>query len=104
ECQPECADDVLENGSFKDISRVFDCKTYKNLSERVILPLSLQKNDISLDNWPNNSATALELAPWPEIHPRAQGTKVPVLMYHDILPKKEVFFDVTPAELEAHFQ
>jgi peptidoglycan/xylan/chitin deacetylase (PgdA/CDA1 family) len=25
-------------------------------------------------------------------------------MYHDILPEKEVFFDVTPGELEAHFQ
>ena len=104
EFQPECADYVLEDSSFKDISRIFDCKTYKNISDRVILPLSLQKNDISLDNWQNNSATAIELAPWPEIHPRAQETKVPILMYHDILPEKEVFFDVTPAELEAHFQ
>jgi peptidoglycan/xylan/chitin deacetylase (PgdA/CDA1 family) len=25
-------------------------------------------------------------------------------MYHDILPQKQVFFDVTPEELEAHFQ
>ncbi|MFM6381853.1 MAG: polysaccharide deacetylase, partial [Microcystis panniformis] len=41
EFQPECADYVLENSSFKDISTIFDCKTYKNLSDRVILPLSL---------------------------------------------------------------
>jgi peptidoglycan/xylan/chitin deacetylase (PgdA/CDA1 family) len=104
EFQPECANPVLENSSFKDISTIFDCKAYKNVSDRVIVPLSLQKNDISLDNWQNNQSTAIELAPWPEIHPRAQETKVPILMYHDILPKKEVFFDVTPDELEAHFQ
>lgn len=104
EFQPECANPAWENSSFKDISTIFDCKTYKNVSDRVIVPLSLQKNDISLDNWPNNQATSIELAPWPEIHPRAQDAKVPILMYHDILPEKEVFFDVTPAELEAHFQ
>ncbi len=38
------------------------------------------------------------------LHERAKLAKVPILMYHDILPKKEVFFDVTPEELEAHFQ
>jgi poly-beta-1,6-N-acetyl-D-glucosamine N-deacetylase len=43
-------------------------------------------------------------SPWPSIHSRAQQGRVPVTMYHDILPTKEVFFDVTPGELEAHFQ
>ncbi|ERN43161.1 putative xylanase/chitin deacetylase [Rubidibacter lacunae KORDI 51-2] len=43
-------------------------------------------------------------APWPEIGDRARLAKVPILMYHDILPEKEVFFDVTPEELEAHFE
>ncbi|KAF3885040.1 MULTISPECIES: polysaccharide deacetylase family protein [Nostocales] len=38
------------------------------------------------------------------INERAKLAKVPILMYHDILPKKEVFFDVTPEELEAHFE
>jgi poly-beta-1,6-N-acetyl-D-glucosamine N-deacetylase len=38
------------------------------------------------------------------LHERAKLAKVPILMYHDILPKKEVFFDVTPEELEAHFE
>ncbi|MEM1369080.1 MAG: polysaccharide deacetylase family protein [Cyanobacteria bacterium P01_H01_bin.15] len=42
-------------------------------------------------------------APWPEIHAQAQAAKVPILMYHDILPEKEVFFDVTPEELAEHF-
>ncbi|GAA6623077.1 polysaccharide deacetylase family protein [Scytonema sp. NUACC26] len=38
------------------------------------------------------------------INEQAKLAKVPILMYHDILPKKEVFFDVTPEELEAHFE
>lgn len=42
--------------------------------------------------------------PFPTIHEQARIAKVPILMYHDILPKKEVFFDVTPQELEAHFK
>lgn len=42
--------------------------------------------------------------PWPGIHETAKLAKVPVIMYHDIIPKKEVFFDVTPEELEEHFQ
>ncbi len=43
-------------------------------------------------------------AVFPQIHKHAKLAKVPILMYHDILPQKEVFFDVTPEELEAHFQ
>jgi peptidoglycan/xylan/chitin deacetylase (PgdA/CDA1 family) len=46
----------------------------------------------------------LNPAPFPEIHARARQAKVPVMMYHDILPTKEVFFDVTPEEFEAHLQ
>jgi poly-beta-1,6-N-acetyl-D-glucosamine N-deacetylase len=46
----------------------------------------------------------LNRSSWPNITERAKQAKVPILMYHDILPKKEVFFDVTPEELEEHFQ
>jgi peptidoglycan/xylan/chitin deacetylase (PgdA/CDA1 family) len=46
----------------------------------------------------------LSARPYPEIHERARLAKVPVIMYHDILPTKEVFFDVTPEEFEAHLQ
>lgn len=42
--------------------------------------------------------------PLPEIHDYARKAKVPVFMYHDILPRKEVFFDVTPRELRADFE
>ncbi|GJD15530.1 hypothetical protein RIVM261_004860 [Rivularia sp. IAM M-261] len=43
-------------------------------------------------------------AVWHSIHARARLAKVPVIMYHDILPQKVVSWDVTPAELEQHFQ
>jgi poly-beta-1,6-N-acetyl-D-glucosamine N-deacetylase len=46
----------------------------------------------------------LNRSPWPYIHQQAKLARVPILMYHDILPQKEVFFDVTPSELEQHFQ
>lgn len=42
--------------------------------------------------------------PWPSIHPRAQLARVPILMYHDVLDEPEVFFDLTPADLENHLQ
>lgn len=39
-----------------------------------------------------------------EINEYARSAKVPVIMYHDILPEKIVFFDVTAAELEEDFK
>jgi len=41
---------------------------------------------------------------WPQVSDRARLARVPIFMYHDILPEKEVFFDVTPDELRAHFE
>lgn len=46
----------------------------------------------------------LNRSTWPNINERAKQARVPILMYHDIVPKKEVFFDVTPEELAEHFQ
>ncbi|HEY9643377.1 MAG TPA: polysaccharide deacetylase family protein [Coleofasciculaceae cyanobacterium] len=43
-------------------------------------------------------------APFPQINGLARLAKVPVIMYHDILPQKEVFFDVTPQEFAAALQ
>ncbi|MEA5452215.1 polysaccharide deacetylase family protein [Leptolyngbya sp. CCNP1308] len=42
--------------------------------------------------------------PWPRIHPLAAEARVPVLMYHDVLEPPEVFFDLTPADFEAHLK
>ncbi|MEO1590642.1 MAG: polysaccharide deacetylase family protein [Cyanobacteria bacterium J06632_22] len=49
-------------------------------------------------------AAAAQPAQWPEIHTRARRARVPILMYHDILPEMQVFFDVTPEQLEADFE
>ena len=46
----------------------------------------------------------LSAVPSPNIHPRARLAKVPVMMYHDVLPEKEVFFDMTPEEFEADLE
>ena len=43
-------------------------------------------------------------SPWPSINARARQAKVPVMMYHDILATKKVFFDITPQEFEAQLQ
>ena len=42
--------------------------------------------------------------PWPNINQRARLARVPVIMYHDILPQKEVFFDITAEEFEQHLR
>ncbi len=41
---------------------------------------------------------------WPDISDRARAARVPIMMYHDILAEKEVFFDVTPEEFEEDLQ
>lgn len=46
----------------------------------------------------------LNPSPFPELNPMARQAKVPVMMYHDILAEKQVFFDVTPEEFEQHLQ
>lgn len=46
----------------------------------------------------------LNAAPWPQIHDLATIARVPIVMYHDVLPEKEVFFDVTAEELVEHFE
>jgi peptidoglycan/xylan/chitin deacetylase (PgdA/CDA1 family) len=51
-----------------------------------------------------NIPLSLDAVAIPLINDKAKKAKVPVMMYHDILPKKEVFFDVTPEELEADFE
>jgi peptidoglycan/xylan/chitin deacetylase (PgdA/CDA1 family) len=44
----------------------------------------------------------LNPAPFPQVHTQARQARVPVMMYHDILAEKQVFFDVTPEEFEKH--
>jgi peptidoglycan/xylan/chitin deacetylase (PgdA/CDA1 family) len=43
-------------------------------------------------------------ATFPQISDRARGAKIPIIMYHDITAVKDVDWDVTPEDLEKHFQ
>ena len=43
-------------------------------------------------------------ATFPQISDRARASKIPIIMYHDITAAKDVDWDVTPDELEKHFQ
>lgn len=56
--------------------------------------------DSLLQNFGPQLAAYFQPSPWPTINEQAKLARVPVIMYHDILPKKEVFFDVTPEEFE----
>ncbi|MES1023226.1 polysaccharide deacetylase family protein [Gloeocapsa sp. BRSZ] len=49
-------------------------------------------------------AAYLNPPPTPNLHVRAKQARVPIMMYHDILPQKQVFFDVTPQELATHLE
>jgi peptidoglycan/xylan/chitin deacetylase (PgdA/CDA1 family) len=57
-----------------------------------------------ISQWGPELMAYLSASPWPTISDRARLSRVPILMYHDILPRKEVFFDVTPEEFEQHLQ
>ncbi|PZU98393.1 MAG: polysaccharide deacetylase [Pseudanabaena sp.] len=47
---------------------------------------------------------SLTPADFPKISDRARSAKIPIIMYHDITESKDVSWDVTPEELERHFQ
>lgn len=51
-----------------------------------------------------SNAPVSSAAPFPTLHPDALNAKVPVMMYHDILPAKKVAYDLTPQELRQHFE
>ncbi|MEM9266347.1 MAG: polysaccharide deacetylase family protein [Cyanobacteria bacterium P01_F01_bin.13] len=63
-----------------------------------------QGSQSQISKWVANITAHLESARWPQIHERAQLARVPVIMYHDVLPEKEVFFDITPERLNADFR
>lgn len=58
----------------------------------------------ALQTYSTQALAYTDAMPWPEIHERATQARVPVMMYHDILPEKEVFFDVTLEELRYDFE
>lgn len=81
---------------------------YQMTRQTVDLVSWLEQPDSSftrlLSQWGPELMAYLSASPWPIINDRARLARVPILMYHDILPRKEVFFDVTPEEFEQHLQ
>lgn len=104
----------ITNKISPQVSNVFDA-TSLNLQDCLtgVIPLenrsSKQEIIVSPKTFPElwkaaTNASETVAKPFPNIHESARAAKVPIFMYHDILPQKEVFFDVTPQELEAHFK
>ncbi|MBV8883312.1 MAG: polysaccharide deacetylase family protein [Chroococcidiopsidaceae cyanobacterium CP_BM_RX_35] len=85
---------------------LYAANTQKLTDELVQLDSWSRAEIASLPAAQQQSLSARELlaylhpSPWPDINAQARLARVPVLMYHDILPKKQVFFDVTPQEFE----
>ncbi|WP_225886936.1 polysaccharide deacetylase family protein [Nodosilinea nodulosa] len=46
----------------------------------------------------------LPAAPFPEISAKARNLDIPIIMYHDVKPVKDVDWDITPDHLAKHFQ
>ncbi|NMG19704.1 polysaccharide deacetylase family protein [Brasilonema bromeliae] len=98
--------EACSNNSNNDIS-------LNNQVSRVASNLVLASTWVTKPNWGlENIVEAvgpyvyafLNRTSWPNINQAAKEARVPILMYHDIIPQKQVFFDVTPEELEQHFQ
>lgn len=91
-----------------------DCATYLSTGDRNQRPVFLpqpsaleryqQRVNYEIQKWQAMEATLPKTARFPEVHPQARLANVPILMWHDILPEKEVFFDITPEELEDQFR
>lgn len=88
----------LPEASPTDVSQT-PTPTSETLADGLVKPFSTGiKTAIDID-----LVGQLGAAPWPDIHDTARIAKVPILMYHDVMEEKEVFFDVTVEELEEHF-
>lgn len=57
-----------------------------------------------MTQWRSTLSARQNPASWPGLHEQARLANVPVMMYHDVLPEKEVFFDITIDELEEDFR
>lgn len=64
-------------------------------------PLNLATTGLATVGSLGAALAAQSAAQFPQVAGMARLARVPVIMYHDILPEKQVFFDVTPAEFEA---
>ncbi|BAY86260.1 polysaccharide deacetylase [Calothrix parasitica NIES-267] len=82
------------------------CQQYQTIGRNLQAwnqDLSQDKILIKTQAYPN-IPFSLNAVAFPNISDKARKAKVPILMYHDILPTKEVPLDVTPEELAADFE
>lgn len=93
-CQPTAA-----TGSAGFTQLVSDISRTASLVEQPALSMSTLVSYVG-----PSLMSYLTPSPFPEIHAQARLAKVPVMMYHDILPEKQVFFDVTVQEFEQHLE
>ncbi|BAZ07344.1 polysaccharide deacetylase family protein [Calothrix sp. NIES-3974] len=82
------------------------CDKYQSLDKNITIAnnQSLAASPLVFTSSQFPEKFTLNTQTFPLISEAASKAKVPILMYHDILSKKEVFFDVTPTELENHFE
>ncbi len=82
------------------------CDKYQNLDQNITIAnnQSLAASQLVFTSSQLPKKFTLNTQTFPLLHESATKAKVPIFMYHDILPQKKVFFDVTPTELENHFQ
>jgi peptidoglycan/xylan/chitin deacetylase (PgdA/CDA1 family) len=96
---------VADSNTCKRISRQLPSALVNNLSQGAVWAGKMTSVvDELIGTFGPQLLAYVAPSPWPSIQERARLAKVPVMMYHDILPQKEVFFDVTYKEFEEHLQ
>ena len=112
----QVSDPATNSESVESKSLSETCKNSDNLSVQLTSFVSgwvqaanwFEKPEMGIDmliqNFGSQMMAYLNASAWPDISERARLAKVPLIMYHDILPKKQVFFDVTPEEFEQHLR
>lgn len=83
-----------------------DCHLDQNFSRKLtpVRSQALDGSTIKFKAATDDTALSLPTAPFPALHPSSLKARVPVMMYHDILPGKKVMYDLTPQELRKHFE
>lgn len=92
--------------SLKQSNNQLLCSKYKNTG-RELEPVSnqvLSSSEILFKTKADDKVLSLPAEPVPTIHQAALKARVPVIMYHDIISEKEVIYDLTPEELNKHFE
>lgn len=64
----------------------------------------LASTPITLPSVTASPKSELPAAPFPEINAKARKLDIPIIMYHDVKPVKDVDWDITPNHLAEHFQ